>query len=120
MSRTYETNIAWYDTYYQLSNDDNPSSRIIGLSRTNTTTKFKLRPDLMSVNTSTIWIEARMNAQTKFLICEFYQEWTHRGDGSIERAEDFAEQIQRAHDECARVVIVGDANLCNESWNDKN
>ena len=119
-------NIQNYTTFYpkKEEEDEIDNVRIVCLARNDTDVKFKLRPDLMSSQFSSIWVECRTSSSKKYLMGGCYREWTKNGDDSIEgqkaRLHILLDQIGEASRECERVLIVGDMNLCSEKWNEKN
>ena len=66
--------------------------------------------------------ELKNQNQKPTLVAGYYREWTRNGDNSkkskIETMEKFAEQIERACEKSFHLVILGDANLCSNKWNE--
>ena len=119
--------IPYYDSLYPLTVEDDakPKIRIMALAKRDTKMTFTLREDLMSRGFPSMWVEARTSdGGAKLLVGGLYREWDSSGDKTIEgqfqRMRIFTEQLQNANDDCERVVVVGDINLCQLSWNNEN
>ena len=76
----------------------------------------KLRPDLMSNECSSIWMQ---------VVCQTYREWQllHQPDQSSKSVEaqlnrwvTFLEQWEKALDTGLEVVVVGDMNINHQDW----
>ena len=69
-----------------------------------------------------IWLEFKDNNQKKTAIGGFYREWTHEGTNTVEEQvkniELFNSQIEKVSAKNNNVIIMGDANLCSDKWND--
>ena len=79
-----------------------------------------IRNDLTSTDFPSLWVEIE-NEKGKNIICGgYYREWAPGGDKSVESQVQaitvFTSQIEDAVAEQKSVVILGDANLCAESW----
>ena len=86
----------------------------------------KPRPDLMSDQFSSIWLEAGLPNQRKVLICNAYREWgllnqSSNNSKSIEsqfrRWEVFINQWEQALNEGKEVICMGDMNIDHLRWN---
>jgi len=114
-------NIENYDTHYQKI-ENGKKTRIVCLTKAGSDITFVARPELMSKLFPSIWIEARMANKKKYMICGFYREWAPDKIGTIEaqaeRINILTEQISRAANMSEKVIIIGDANLCMDQWDD--
>ena len=77
--------------------------------------------DLTSKEFPSLWIEIETEIGKNVLISGFYREWAPNHDDSVEAQTTamkiFTRQIETAMAEHKSMVILGDANLCCESWN---
>ena len=80
----------------------------------------KLRPDLMSNECSSIWMQVGLPRQKQILVCQTYREWQllHQQDNSSKSVEaqlsrwvHFLEQWERALDTGLEVIVLGDVNI---------
>ena len=83
---------------------------------------MEIRLDLMDCEFPSIWIELKNVNQKPTLVAGYFIEWTWNGDNSekaqMERMDNFAAQIEKANEKSCNIVILGDANLCSEKWNE--
>ena len=86
----------------------------------------KLRPDLMSADYSSIWMEVGLPRQKKFVVGQTYREWQLLGqpDGlssslpeQLNRWCTFLTQWEKALDSGLEVHLLGDLNLNHCNWN---
>ena len=90
----------------------------------------KIRPEFMSTNYSSIWLEVGLPNHRKFLVCQTYREWQYsnqRGDKSsnsvpeqLVRWLEFLDQWERALATDMEVHCLGDLNLNHCNWTDLN
>ena len=89
----------------------------------------KPRPDLMSDQFSSIWLEAGLPNQRKILICNAYREWgllnqvgnnSRSNELQLMRWEIFINQWQQALSEGKEVICMGDMNIDHLKWNSNN
>ena len=87
----------------------------------------KLRPDLMSDNYSSIWMEVGLPRQKKFIVGQTYREWQllDKSSGSsssvpeqLNRWNLFLNQWEKALESGREVHLLGDLNLNHCNWND--
>jgi hypothetical protein len=78
----------------------------------------------MSTKFPAIWTEINREHQKNLLICGFYREWNRDGlkneTYQLNRLKQFSEQIQTATLANKVLVIISDANLCSQQWENKN
>ena len=116
--------IQGYKTILPLFNSENQKIRIIGLVKTEISTQFKFRQDLMSVQFPSIWLEySDTNNKNQTLFAGFYREWSHEGlENEMAQSlglDVFINQMEKASSECEKIIICGDANLCSLKWKDE-
>ena len=113
--------IPGFKTLVQKKKDASLPTRIIGLVSEKLKNMVTIRMDLASTDFPSLWVEIENTAGRNFICGGFYREWTPGGErtttAQIEAIKCFTYQIERAAAENKTVVIVGDANLCSESWN---
>ena len=90
----------------------------------------KTRPELMSKNYSSIWLEVGLPNHKKFLVCQTYREWQYcnqQGDKTsnsvpeqLARWLQFLDQWERALATGMEVHCLGDLNLNHCNWTDNN
>ena len=72
-------------------------------------------------NLSNLWLELKEENRNPVIIGGFYREWTHDGDkteeGQVKRIKIFSNQIELANKNKCEMIILGDANLCSNKWN---
>lgn len=109
-----------YKTIFQKKEDPNDQTRMIGLLHDSLLPTTKVREDLMVGSFPSIWIELDREKEKNLLIGGFYREWSRKGDNSqarqVEALKAFTNQIERAANEGKFLVLLGDANLCSEKW----
>jgi hypothetical protein len=85
----------------------------------------KLRPDLMSNECSSIWMQVGLPRQKQILVCQTYREWQllHQQDtfsksieAQLSRWVHFLEQWERALDTGLEVIVLGDMNINHLDW----
>jgi hypothetical protein len=85
----------------------------------------KLRPDLMSNDHTSIWMEVVLPHHKKILICQAYREWQLLGQSdksSLAVAEQMnrwtvlLDQWERALDTGMEVHLLGDLNINHCNW----
>ena len=112
-----------YQTVVTKHESEKEKVRVIGLIEENIVKSTNIREDLMSTNFPSIWIEINREHQKNLLICGFYREWNRDGlkneTDQLNRLKHFSEQIQKATLENKVLVIMGDANLCSQQWENK-
>ena len=82
--------------------------------------QIKLRQDLMSKEFPSIWIELTNPIQKNLILGGFYRQWTSESCKKEEAEEQginiFIDQLEKATNEDKKVLIMGDANLCSNTW----
>ena len=106
-----------------LSNPDLGYSRIVVY--THKSIVSKLRPDLMSNDCSSIWMQVGLPRHKQILVCQTYREWQllHQDDSSsksiaaqLSRWVIFLDQWERALNSGLEVVVCGDMNINHLDW----
>jgi len=76
----------------------------------------------MSNEFPTIWLEIIRNKCKNLLVCGFYQELTRNDDsteaGPSQRMKILIDQMERAAKENKSIIMMGDANLCAQKWDE--
>ena len=105
---------------------DNPNleySRIVVY--THKSLVCKIRPDLMTNDFSSIWLEIGLPNKRKILVCQVYREWQllNQVDGSsqsvnaqLQRWNTFLGQWESALNSGYEVLVLGDMNLNHLDW----
>ena len=97
--------------------------RIIGLVEEEMRNITKVRTDLMTKEFPSIWLEITRSKQKNLLICGFYREWTRNGNSSENeqsvRLKILMNQMEQATNEKKTVILLGDANLCADQWDEE-
>ena len=112
--------IPGFKTVIQNKKSDSLPTRIICLINEGLASLVLIRMDLSSVDFPSLWVEIE-NTFGKNIICGgFYREWAPGGistvDSQVQAIGIFTKQIERAANENKSLVVLGDANLCCESW----
>ena len=112
--------IQGFKTIIQKKRAESDPTRIICLIDNKLASHALIRNDLTSTDFPSLWVEIE-NEKGKNIICGgYYREWAPGGDKSVESQVQaitvFTSQIEDAVAEQKSVVILGDANLCAESW----
>ena len=110
-------------TYPTLSNPDLNYSRIV--TYVHKSIVCKTRPDLMSNNYTSIWIQVGLPRQKQILVCQTYREWQllHQPDhtsknipAQLQRWIMFLDQWEKALNTGLEVVVSGDMNINHLDW----
>ena len=109
-----------FKTVIQNKKSESHPTRIICLINEDSATVSLIRMDLTSVDFPSLWVEFE-NPTGKNIICGgFYREWAPGGINTVESQVQamriFTQQIERATSENKTIIVLGDANLCCESW----
>ena len=106
-----------------LSNPELGYSRIVVYSHKSVV--CKPRPDLMSSDSSSIWVQVGLPRQKQFLVCQTYREWQLLGQNDsssktipaqLGRWATFLDQWERALQSGMEVIVCGDMNLNHLDW----
>jgi hypothetical protein len=112
-----------YETIIPKTHKDK-KKRIIALRKSNMKAKTKTREDLISPDFPSKWVEWENTNSKNTLVCGFYREWTQVGRTTdrdqCELLETLADQISIASSESKDIIMLGDANLDSEKWNQTN
>ena len=77
----------------------------------------------MSTEFSTIWLEIIRTNYKNLLVWGFYQEWTKNNDsteaGQSQRMKILIDQMERTAKENKSIIMMGDANLCAQKWDEE-
>ena len=92
--------------------------------RTNFEESITILDQIMTTEIPTIWLELKEANQRKTAIGGFYREWTHEGTKTVEEQlkniELLNRQIETITSKYNNSIILGDANICSEKWDDPN
>ena len=115
--------IEGYETILQKRDQNTEKIRIIGLVEEEMRNITKVRNDLMTKEFPSIWLEITRSKQKNLLICGFYREWTRNGNNSENeqsvRLKILINQMERATNEKKTIIMLGDANLCADQWDEE-
>ena len=107
-----------------LTNPDIQASRIVVYKHSSLI--GKLRPDLMSDEFSSIWLEIGYPRQKKFLVCQFYRDWQFLNQATKSSKTDaaqltrwltFLDQWERALATGLECHVLGDCNIDAQTFN---
>ena len=98
----------------------------MGFIKESISTDFVIAQDLMCTSFPSIWLERRRqgnnNIENSLAIGGFYREWSQNGQNSeasqMARMEVFSNQINEASLKCKNIIVLGDANLDSNKWNE--
>ena len=112
--------IPGFKTIIQNKKGDSLPTRIICLVNEKLAGLVLIRMDLTSADFPSLWMEVE-NPFGKNIICGgFYREWAPGGtnsiDAQVQSIQIFTSQIEKAASENKTILLLGDANLCCESW----
>ena len=121
VSKDYQ--IQNFQTVTTLKKSNEDKIRVLCLIDENVKNVAKTREDLMSEDFPSIWIEITSQFNKNFLICGFYREWNRNGlcsaQDQLQRLKILTEQMKTATEENKIVIMLGDANLCSQQWENK-
>ena len=105
---------------FPIRKNANSKIRIIAFVKESISSQIKIRVDLMSTEFPSIWLELNNNIMKNSLVAGFYRQWSNE-DGTKEDAEEigmniFSEQLEKAYKEEKNLIVMGDANLCSNKW----
>ena len=84
---------------------------------------IKERKELMTSQFPSIWLELERSNEKNLIIGGFYREWTRNLDNTMPtqlmNLKKFTEQIEEIAREKKPIVILGDANLCTNKWDNE-
>jgi retron-type reverse transcriptase len=101
--------IEGFKTITTLRSNPLQKVRLLALVRNNLFDQVKVRPDLMSEDFPSIWIE--LNG---LLVCSFYREWINP---QAEKLDILLSQIKKASSSKKNLLVMGDCNLDQNKWN---
>jgi exonuclease III len=97
--------------------------RVIGLIEEEVAISAKTREDLMSTEFPSIWLEITREHQKNVLVCGVYREWNRDGlkteKDQKHRLKILTSQLEKATEENKIIIMIGDANLCSQKWENK-
>ena len=109
-----------FKTIIQNKTNITDVTRIIGLVRNDLAESIIIRMDLTSKEFPSLWLELETIGSKNVLMGGFYREWAPKQNRSVEAQTTamkiFTQQIEAASAEHKSIIILGDANLCCESW----
>ena len=113
-------NLPGYTTIAQQCKNETDIIRIIALVRNNNGAIVIERPDLMTETFPSIWLEIQDRHKSKTIVGGFYRQWSAVGKltvpEQVKEVEEFCRQINLACESGEKTIILGDANLCAEKW----
>ena len=113
--------IEGFETIIAKSPKNSTLIRIICLVKIELMERTSCNEDLMSPEFPSIWLEIKDPYGKKLIIGGFYREWAQNGLSTEKeqekRMEMFTGQIDKAAAISNQVIILGDANLCMDNWN---
>ena len=112
--------ISGFKTVIQNKKDESLPTRILCLINEGLANSALIRMDLTSADFPSLWIEIEIPSGKNVICGGFYREWApggvHTIDAQVQAIGIFTGQIEKAVSENKSVIILGDANLCCESW----
>jgi exonuclease III len=115
--------IKGFNTVMQRVSEEEDIVRVIALIRENTGLEIKTRSDLMSDSFPSVWLEIKEENKSSTLLGGFYRQWTNNGIRSskvqVDEIQVFCNQIDSACTPRSKAIIMGDANLCSQKWQNK-
>ena len=112
--------ISGYSTHTQICESDGQMVRILALTKDSCGVEFKLQTNLMNCTFPSIWLEVQDKYKEKSIIGGYYRQWSAGGKltvpEQVKQMEDFCCQINLASALYSKVIITGDANLCENKW----
>ena len=115
--------IKGFNTVVQRVSEEEDIVRVIALIRENTGLEIKTRSDLMSDSFPSVWLEIKEENKSSTLLGGFYRQWTNNGIRSskvqVDEIQVFCNQIDSACTPRSKAIIMGDANLCSQKWQNK-
>ena len=114
-----------FNTIAQACEGDEDVVRIVAIIKDDPSLGFKVRQDLMSKTFPSIWLEVFDKYKQSTIVGGFYRQWAEKGERlsvpeQVHQIEEFCQQINNANRSSDKVIILGDANLCAEKWDEEN
>ena len=112
--------IEGFKTVFQARESQDDVIRLICLIKNKRMSVIRIMDNIMSNSFPSIWLSYEERNKGIIKIAGFYREWSHNGDRSensqVEQITKFSEQIEQATGNKSKVIITGDANLCENNW----